>query len=224
MVNPVLSQSLPKNITLVVEQSHDAPHIDLVGDPIVLQVIKSLDVSLDIVECPWVRCLRLLEIGQADIVDHLFYTKERATFLEYLPKPYIQRDYEFRFYSLQGASITLNQLSDLERYSISMIKGDSYFPEFDHNTDWVKYPALSHVQAIQMVLKGRIELLIASPALSHAIVQSLDVNQQLVELPFKHSVKRGVFLAVSKRSKWQAFIAQLSEAQHQVLKHRDSEE
>ena len=106
--------------------------------PFVYQVLKSLGVELEIFECPWVRCLRLLELGEADIVDHVFFTQARARYLTYLPEPYIKRDYEFRFYVLNTSDIELNQLSDLQGKSISTIKGDAYFPEFDHDVTLIK--------------------------------------------------------------------------------------
>lgn len=211
----------PTSIALVVEQSHES-NLDLVGDPIVYQVLKTLGVELEIVECPWVRCLRLLELGEADIVDHVFFTQARARYLTYLPEPYIKRDYEFRFYALNTSDIELNQLSDLQGKSISTIKGDAYFPEFDHDATLIKYPTLSHIQAIQMVLKGRIDLVITSPALNHDVVRRVDTESQLKELAFKHSVKRGVFLAVSKQSSWSEHIELLANTQQRVLANRAS--
>jgi hypothetical protein len=73
-----------------------------------------------------------------------------------------------------------------------------------------------------MVLKGRIDLVITSPALNHDVVRRVDTEGQLKELAFKHSVKRGVFLAVSKQSSWSEHIELLANTQQRVLANRAS--
>ena len=67
-----------------------------------------------------------------------------------------------------------------------------------------------------MVSSGRIDLMITSLALNHEVAKQVDTEGQLKELPFKYSVKRGVFLTVSKKSSWSKHIDLLINAQHRV--------
>ena len=73
-----------------------------------------------------------------------------------------------------------------------------------------------------MVSSGRIDLMITSLALNHEVAKQVDTEGQLKELPFKYSVKRGVFLAVSKQSSWSEHIELLANTQQRVLANRAS--
>lgn len=210
-------RQLPATIKLIEEQNSGGPYMDFSGGPVVHELVKALGVELEIIECPWVRCLKILEAGEADIVDHVFFTKERSTYLSYMNSPYVERDYDFRFYALRTHNLWVNKFEDLYDVSIAVINGDSYFPRFDEARELRRFEALSHVQAIQMVLNGRIDTLIATTALTPEVIAEVDSDNQLIELPYKASHQRGVYIALAKRSPWHAHFDLVNTLHEQVL-------
>ena len=64
------------------------------------QLAKNLNAKLVFYACPWARCLKAIEDGEADLIDDLYFTEERARVMHLITPAYNELELGFRFYSL----------------------------------------------------------------------------------------------------------------------------
>jgi polar amino acid transport system substrate-binding protein len=68
-------------------------------DNIVIKLSKALNVEVKVYVCPWARCVRSIENGLADIIDDLFYSKDRKKYTYYLQPNFATQTAGFRFFA-----------------------------------------------------------------------------------------------------------------------------
>ena len=109
---------------------------------------------------PWVRALKLVEYGSADVVMGAYYSQERS--LNYLYSDPID-DIEIGLMARSELGVDHYQtLQDLKLYRIGAMRGWVYTEEFD-NADFLdKRLIVNHVAAVRMLFANRIDLLAAS--------------------------------------------------------------
>ncbi|GAB5381413.1 MAG: hypothetical protein Alis3KO_34680 [Aliiglaciecola sp.] len=201
-INNSFADELPAIIKLVKEQTHNNDSIELVEQPVIDQLIKRLDVKLEILHCPWARCLKLLESGQADIVDHLYLTPQRQSFLIYIDPPYVIQNAKFRFYKHKNARFVINSFEDLLPLDIGHVRGNIYFSRFDLSSGLKKIPLINHQSLLSMAINRRVDIVIVERSVAPEVVADFDKQGVLVEGNFVVEEKRGVYIAVSKKSQW----------------------
>jgi polar amino acid transport system substrate-binding protein len=124
---------------------------------IVQAMARSMNLEVEYIRCPWVRCLELMETGKADILSSVYKKPERTRFMAYLDTPYLT-ELPIAFYYLKGPGYTVNRYEDIYQFnSIGVLRGASYFERFDQDPLAQKYNADTQDQLFPMLLKGRIE-------------------------------------------------------------------
>lgn len=76
------------------------------------------------------------------------------------------------------------------------------------------------LSGINLVLAGRLDVFIASPALTEKMIKQVDQERVLVEHPFQPKFKRGTFIALSKKSSWHQHIALFNQLQTSILENK----
>lgn len=217
-INNSFADELPAIIKLVKEQTHDHGSIELAEQPVIDQLIDRLNVKLEILYCPWARCLKLLESGQADIVDHLYLTLQRQSFLIYLDPPYVIQNAKFRFYKHKNARFVINSFEDLVPLDIGLVRGNIYFSRFDTSSGLKKIPLINHQNLLSMAINKRVDTIIVERSLTPETVADFDKQGMLVQSNYTVEEKRGVYIAVSKKSRWSEHAIFLSNELNALIK------
>ena len=124
---------------------------------------------------PWVRALKLVEYGSADVVMGAYYSDERAQNYLYSDPIY---DIEVGLMALSELGVDhYQELQDLKQYRIGTMRGWVYTDEFD-NADFLdKRLIVNQVAAVRMLFANRIDLLAASvPVFKHEVSLLKDIS------------------------------------------------
>lgn len=107
-------------------------------------------------EAPWARGLKGIEEGRYDVLVDAWYSQERAR-IGAFSVPFLTN--RLRFITLKGSDIAVDQgLAALYPYSIAVVRGYAYTPEFDNDPQLKKIPVQSFQAALNMLAGGRVQL------------------------------------------------------------------
>ncbi|WP_426151555.1 substrate-binding periplasmic protein [Pseudomonas sp. DC3000-4b1] len=107
-------------------------------------------------EAPWARALKGIEEGRYDVLVDAWYSDERARIGRF-SAPFLTN--RLRFVALRGSDISVARgLSALYPYSIAVVRGYAYTPEFDNDSQLKRVPVQSFQAALSMLAAGRVQL------------------------------------------------------------------
>ena len=109
---------------------------------------------------PWVRAMKMVEHGAADVVMGAYYSKERAVIYNY-SEPIFSIDVGLIALISLGIE-KFESLRSLESYSFGVMRGWVYTQEFD-TADFLKKQILvNQVFAVRMLFAKRVDIVAAS--------------------------------------------------------------
>lgn len=119
-----------------------------------------LNKELEFVKSPnFARCIALLKTGQVDVIAGLGESNERKKFAFFAP--FKSAD---ALRVLSTKDITINSYDDFKGKIIGVTRGTVYFPRFDQDKQLKKITIQNVRIALSMLLKGRIDMIMLSPA------------------------------------------------------------
>jgi polar amino acid transport system substrate-binding protein len=106
----------------------------------------------------------------------------------------------FVFYARTDSELEINSYQDLAGKRIAVMRGAAHFPRFDNDKTLIKVEALSENNAFEMLLKNRVELVIAVESTAdHASVFLQRPSQEIVKMPYRHKDVIYGHIALSKQ-------------------------
>lgn len=126
------------------------------------EISQKLGVQFQYVPCPWIRCLKLLKEGKADMVGAIIDLPKRRSFLEFVNPGYslINGERKVFFYQRKSDRRLISNLTDLKRGTmlIGVVRGERYFQEFDQSDMISKFAVSSSSEALDLLIKGKIDV------------------------------------------------------------------
>lgn len=178
---------------------------------------KHLNLSLQFTQCPFARCLSLLESGQVDMMVGINKTKPRQSYLSYLSQPYNTRTTPVRFYLRKDADITIDNYDDLAGLSVGVLRGASFFERFDNDTSLYKLEVTTHKQLIDMLLKGRFDTFLGREISIRQHI-SADIYQNEMKLaPYIYKKKNDSYIVLSKASNFNEYLELFSQTLNELI-------
>jgi polar amino acid transport system substrate-binding protein len=180
---------------------------------------RQLGIGIEIVVCPFARCLKMAQSGEIDIVAGLIKTPEREQFLHFLQPAMMNFLSSFAIYSRQEQPFIIKDISDLQGHSVAVMREAAYFPEFDNAASINKIAVSSEAVSLDMVHKGRVQFAItveqtAAGSFLAAGLQQSDLKRQ----PYHYEQNIRGYLAFSRQSPNYAIVQQLEPLLHQQYK------
>lgn len=161
---------------------------------------KSLPFRVDFVACPFPRCVKMLQQNEIDVKGGLIRTAEREKTMHFLTPPYMVLTSSFVFYARVSSVFTVNKYQDLRGKRIAVTRGAVHFPRFDQDKRLIKVEALSENNAFEMLLKGRVELVIGvEDTADNASVFLHRPTKQIIKMPYRFDDVIYGHLALSKQ-------------------------
>lgn len=186
------------NVTIDMQHKEDSSPMMLFAKALAEQ----LNVPLKPYICPWARCLKAIEEGQADIIISVFYSKERDAYMNFISPPIATYAIDFVFLHLPEKTFNINRYEDLQQYSIAVVRGGKYFERFDRDSSLTKVLAPDYGSARQLVLNARVDLVI-DLSLVNSKLEFLDTPEgKLQSHKFVYREQQPEYIAVSQHSKW----------------------
>lgn len=171
-----------------------------------------LNKKVSFVYCPPARCFALLKNGQADMMIAIRKTDTRKQFLKYLEPPIKMQKLPLQFYIHADNKIELKSYEDLHSLNIGVLRGASYFDQFDQDPQLTKIPLTNYKQLVDMLLKGRIDTFLEREETITPWVDQDIYNTRIKIAKFAYDKTVGSYIAVSKKSVLANEIKQLSQA------------
>lgn len=155
--------------TILVGVDHAPPYSSVEDDGsssgLILDLINALpDASEFVIQpvaCPFSRCVRMLAQGEIDVMGGLIETQERQRVMSFVKPPYMVLQSSFVFYKRSDRALRIESYSDLYNKRIAVMRGGVYFPRFDEDRELNKVLVTSEKTAIDLLLKDRVDLVIA---------------------------------------------------------------
>jgi len=179
---------------------------------IVRELARRLGQPLQIIDCPLKRCLKLLEMGEADIGIGLRQTPERQQYLHYLATPYRRTSADRVFLLRHGDKRRVERYEDLAGLRIGVTGGSEYFTRFNEDATLLKDVGPNNESSLRKLLLGRVDAVILPEDQALALLARLGVQQQveLARLRVPEPTPRSI--AISRRSPQLSRLAALEQA------------
>jgi polar amino acid transport system substrate-binding protein len=181
-------------------------------DALVLdEIARRTGLTFDYVECPWARCLIMLQNGSVDMITSIARTEERAASMDFLEPP-TRDNYPISFYTSIKAPHAINRYEDLYGLGIGVIRSGAYFERFDQDRKLQKTFVTRETQLVDMLAIQRLDVIVGIGAnldyLIHEMGRGGVIRKSLLEI----ETNDPAYIAVSKKSKHQDVVPRLEKA------------
>lgn len=162
------------------------------------EVAKRMGVTVEFINCPWKRCLKMIEKGKADVLISALKTAEREEYMIFPSEP-ISKSETALFTKKDAPLIGFNGGAEyLKGLKVGVTSGFSYGDSFDKDEGIIKLEARSTEQVVKMFMVGRSDLIIGNIAVINSITKELEDAPALQPLfPLVHSNE--LYAAFSKK-------------------------
>ena len=155
--------------------------------------------ELEVLFCPWARCLQLTKSGRADIMLGLTRNSKREADYQFIePELFITKQ-PFAFYYVKQEMEVKNEL-DLEHRIIGTTRGSNYYPEFDNNPRLQKIELNDIAVQIKMLKQGRIDTFIYVSGVVEPYLAQYDLEGQVKTSSYQAHNEINGYLILSKNS------------------------
>lgn len=217
----VSAAPMPK-LSLAVDHAPPYSQISEDGDitgaivDIILAIQSQVPFKIELVPCPFPRCLKMLEDGEVNAMGGLIRTSQREDKMHFLMPPYMILSSSFVFYGRHDSELAVQNYGDLYGKKVAVMRGAAHFKRFDNDERLEKIEALSEKNAIDMLLKGRVDLVIAvEDTAEHSMSVLNQPINKLTKMSYRYSDVIYGYLALSNHVKDTKLAAQIE--RHMLL-------
>jgi len=212
-MNSALAQTEPYAVSIGIDQAPPYHWIDANGQAqgsmvaVMRQLVSNSGGTAKFLSCPWARCLKLTETGQVDMLFGVSKTAERAEFLHFVEPEMINTTVHFVFYQLPSAP-PIHSYSQLYRLRVGVLRGGSYFSEFDTDRKLHKVEFVDVASAVVSLQKGRIDALIQPAGVT---LPPQPDGATLTVARYRHTEHGKGYVVLSKKFAHQDYLPRLSQ-------------
>ncbi len=210
--------------TIDIAVSLEPPMVDFIDGQYVgthIEVIQllaqKLKKKLKFLRCPVARCFAMIEYGKADMIIAIRKTPAREKYIGYLSRPFEVQHFPLRFYLPIDSKLQIKSAKDLNNISIGVLRGFTYFDEFDHNEHLNKIVVTNHKQLIKMLLNKRIDTFLEREQSILPLIDAKTYRTQLKLAQYQYDKGVDSHIGISKMSPFYKDIDSISEKLAELL-------
>lgn len=159
---------------------------------------RRLGLQMEFIECPWKRCIEMVQTGAVDLITSFGKSDQREEFTYYLGSSYAHDSVVF--YKNKNSSASVNTYEDLNQYSIGVTKGSTYFDRFDKDPTLNRTSVTQAKQLMEMLRSSRLELIIGYEKVMDYLLTKQGYTNELAKERFSVPSVPSYF-AMSKKSR-----------------------
>lgn len=179
-------------------------------------VAERMHLTLEVDKVPFVRAMRMLKAGGADLMTGLLRRPDREEFLAFVDPPY--RLYSNKaFFLRKGEGRRIQKYEDLYGMTIGVVRGVRYFPTFDHDPRIRRDEVSDALLNYNKLLHNRFDALIATEETAEYRIRQMGLEDQVEKAPFVYRQPQSVYIGVSLRSPLAARLEELGRVVRQLL-------
>ncbi|OZG71396.1 amino acid ABC transporter substrate-binding protein [Hahella sp. CCB-MM4] len=179
------------------------------------RLADALELKIDYVRCPWIRCLKMMEDGNVDAMGGLALRPERAVYMEYLKPPYYRCSTVF--YVRKGERQRIRSYQDLYQIDVGIVSGSAYFQTFDHDQKIHKVNVSTEKQLVDMLGRDRLAAIIGTDCQADYEIAQSPYNDVVEKAEFRPGNSVDLYFAISKKSPYRAHAEMFSKALRRLL-------
>ena len=211
-------ETAPSKLIFAVQPSYaEAFAQGRLTDNIVLRLAASMNIEIELYVCPWARCVKAVETGEADIIDDLFFASDRAVNIAYLQPAFEIQDTGFHFFTDRQRALNLTQWQQIKFYRIGVLRGYKHFSKLDDDDSIVKVVLPDIETMVKMTLRNRIDVFVSPPSFDQASIKPFDPEGRIISAPFAFNAPLPLYIGLSKHSKWIEYKDQLEAQLAQIV-------
>lgn len=173
---------------------------------------QELGVHIEPVQCPFSRCLLMMEEGNLDLISGILKSDERQRYMNYIEPPYYRLTSYYSFYKLKTSDIRVTLFDELKPYTVAYTRGALYFPRFDKEDRLRKVPTVTETAQIQMLLKGRVDLIIGIDSTLDLTLVAMGIDHLIEPVTYQEARQVSSYMALSRASRFNARTEDFSRA------------
>jgi polar amino acid transport system substrate-binding protein len=164
------------------------------------RIESDLGLELQVVSCPFPRCLKLAKEGKVDVIGGLIKNEERSRYLDFIEPAYMELNSSFVFYALKNKGLVVNDYEQLMGKRIAVTREAAHFERFDNDLTLDKVLVSSEKVAMDMLLKDRVDIVIAVEETADYSLKYLNQDRhKLQKLNYRHTDKILGYAAFSRK-------------------------
>lgn len=160
---------------------------------------EEMKLRIKFIHVPFKRGLKMLEIGEVDIMTGVLRRSERDAYLHFIEPAYKNQSHK-AFFVLKGREFLVQKYTDLHHLRVGTSIGGKFFPQFDEDKAIRKYPVKNAELNIKMLQAKRIETFIMTESTGEYWIAKLRQGQSIGKAPYAHREKQNVYMVLSKKS------------------------
>jgi len=200
-----------------IKEGPDRTEFGGVHPAILRELAQRVGRRLEIIDCPYKRCLRMMEVGDADLIIGVIQTPEREGYMKFLRTPNRSHSSDRVFYVRAGEASRIKTYADLAGLKIGVANGSAQFKRFDEDATLHKEMAPDNVANFHKLLLHRVDAVVMAEDQAVALASEMKLGSQ-VEAAVLHVPDRATrSVGVSRKSaKAMALLPQLEKAMHDM--------
>jgi len=182
---------------------------------IVHKLARAIKHKVVLIKCPWKRCLKLVELGQLDMLSTAMYTKQRAEYMQYIQPEYLQTS--IVFYSKKQKNLSIEKYEDLFGLMVGRELGSATFEPLESDGRITFKDYMKKKQLFDLLLSERIDILVGGRGALDYLAEKHGFTDKVTLQPYQH-LGANVYFTVSKISLLIKHIASLNQAMKKLKK------
>jgi polar amino acid transport system substrate-binding protein len=158
-----------------------------------------MGLAVEYVHYPFKRGLKMMEVGEIDLMVGVLRRAEREAYLHYIEPPY-KSETSKAFFVLRGRERAIAAHDDLRGLRVGTVLGGRYYPEFDDDPRIVKYAVTSPDLNFKMLLAGRIDAFVMTETAGDYRVARSGLADRIAKADYVHRESQDVYMVLSRRS------------------------
>ncbi len=164
------------------------------------ELAKVMNMKIEFRECPLMRCLKMMELGKADIIIGVQNVGNRKEFIQSIKIP-IRMSPSKVFYLVKGTEHSIKEYEDLKNIKfIGTQRGSKYFSRFDNDTFLKKYDVTHDAQIFSMLLFGRVDSVIINEDQGEYLISMLGIRDKVEKAFYEYNDDTFRYIGISKKS------------------------
>lgn len=151
------------------------------------------------IECPWIRGIKMIENGEADLISGILKRPDREENMIFLAPPYKTKSCKVFF--IRQKALDIANYEDLKGRIIGVQRGARYFERFDNDTTLNKKIIHNDKLNFRKLATGRIDALIVTESIGDYLAAKMSLNHVVRKTTYRHDKPIPVFFAISKKSR-----------------------
>lgn len=151
------------------------------------------------IDCPWIRGIKMLENGEADLISGILKHPDREKNMLFLEPPYKTKSSKVIF--IRKNELDIADYDDLKGRILGVQRGAKYFERFDNDTTLDKQLIHNNELNFKKLVTGRIDALIVTESIGDYLAAEMNLNHIVKKASFRHDKSIPVYFAISKKSR-----------------------